>query len=135
MLSFCFCGNAGFRPLFTKVNDLLSRQPPFLTGCYFQMIWKNEFPNVPMVRIELTCKPITLSTPYESEEIHRCILCLRPELHGFKWIFSPSHRLPLSHRLCWACWTRTRVKQFCRLLPIHLGHLVILGVIQESNLN
>ena len=35
-------------------------------------------------------------------------LCLRPELHGFKWIFSPSHRLPLSHRLyCWACWTRT----------------------------
>ena len=29
-------------------------------------------------------------------------------MHGFKWIFSPSHRLPLSHRLySWACWTLT----------------------------
>ena len=44
------CGNAGFRPLFTEVNDLLSRQSLFLTGCYFQ-----NYYNVPMVRIELTC--------------------------------------------------------------------------------
>lgn len=30
-----FCGNAGFRPLSTIVDDLLSGQSLFLTGCYF----------------------------------------------------------------------------------------------------
>ena len=34
-----FCGNAGSRPLSTIVDDLLSRQSLFLTGCYFHDVW------------------------------------------------------------------------------------------------
>ena len=85
------CGNAGFRPLSTEVNDLLSRQSLFLTGCYFQ-----NYDNVPKVRFELTCNQLLfqrlneiLKIPYfqyESEEIFRYVCACDPsctDLNGF----------------------------------------------------